>query len=309
MTLEVAVPTAVNILFCSLCNKPFDKQSTLKRHGYYCRSRSAGNTTVRPRSCLACARGKVRCDNKVPGCSRCAVRAVRCHYPSNKDGSQPDKQQKTASVSSYRNSSTTGGLQPGSSNESFNIDDSFNTWDAELDTFGSEDLSWDVMGIDPTELLGTNEQYIYRPSTEPTASPAVTDCTSLNSATDEVHRRTVSFLSTTVSTMPNYTLRSFLQRPSTNGRASISASLIRRILSSYPMMMMTRQDSFPPFIHPHSLSLEQESTSIEPLTNCMSLLHMAGSRVPGSRKLFWKNVRLECERLCVEVNLLLSGKF
>ncbi|KAF1971540.1 hypothetical protein BU23DRAFT_175502 [Bimuria novae-zelandiae CBS 107.79] len=58
------------VLRCSLCNKPFDKQSTLKRHGYYCRSRRLGST-ARPRSCIACAKGKARCDNRRPECSRC----------------------------------------------------------------------------------------------------------------------------------------------------------------------------------------------------------------------------------------------
>ena len=39
---------------------------------------------------------------------------------------------------------------------------------------------------------------------------------------------------------------------------------------------------------------------MEPLTNCMSLVHMLSSRIHGSRKLFWKNVRMECERLHAE---------
>jgi hypothetical protein len=31
-------------------------------------------------------------------------------------------------------------------------------------------------------------------------------------------------------------------------------------------------------------------------------VHMISSGVQGSRKLFWKNVRMECERLCEEVS-------
>ncbi|KAG2170740.1 hypothetical protein VTO58DRAFT_110979 [Aureobasidium pullulans] len=36
---------------------------------------------------------------------------------------------------------------------------------------------------------------------------------------------------------------------------------------------------------------------MEPLANCLSLLHMIGGNIRGSRKLFWKNVSMECERL------------
>ncbi|KAK5095426.1 hypothetical protein LTR70_003590 [Exophiala xenobiotica] len=44
---------------------------------------------------------------------------------------------------------------------------------------------------------------------------------------------------------------------------------------------------------------------MEPLNNCISLMHMLKSGVQGTRKLFWKNVRLECERLygeCLELS-------
>ncbi|KAJ5833633.1 hypothetical protein N7474_001944 [Penicillium riverlandense] len=39
---------------------------------------------------------------------------------------------------------------------------------------------------------------------------------------------------------------------------------------------------------------------MEPLSNCISLVHMISSGTRGSRKLFWRNVRMECERLCSE---------
>lgn len=67
--------------------------------------------------------------------------------------------------------------------------------------------------------------------------------------------------------------------------------------------MMLRHGTLPPFIHPRLISSHAENTRMEPLTNCVSLMHMIGSRIQGSRKLFWKNVRLECERLCAEVCL------
>jgi len=69
---------------------------------------------------------------------------------------------------------------------------------------------------------------------------------------------------------------------------------------------MSRNKTLPPFIHPKILEIDLDDgngkgNAMEPLANCVSLMHMIGSEVKGSRKLFWKNVRFECERLCAEV--------
>jgi len=62
---------------------------------------------------------------------------------------------------------------------------------------------------------------------------------------------------------------------------------------------MIRQDNtLPPFIHPGILQANAENIDMETLYNCISLLYMLNSGVQGSRKLFWNNVRQECERLC-----------
>ncbi|KAJ5728704.1 uncharacterized protein N7483_003212 [Penicillium malachiteum] len=60
---------------------------------------------------------------------------------------------------------------------------------------------------------------------------------------------------------------------------------------------MLRQNALPPFIHPNQTSTTSE---MEALDNCISLVYMMGSGLSGSRKLFWKNVQMECERLCSE---------
>lgn len=74
---------------------------------------------------------------------------------------------------------------------------------------------------------------------------------------------------------------------------------MRYTLRSYPLMF--RQNTLPPFVHPHLLSSDAYKDQIELLTNCISLLHMISGGVQGSRKLFWENVRLECERICEDV--------
>ncbi|KFY91853.1 hypothetical protein V498_05290, partial [Pseudogymnoascus sp. VKM F-4517 (FW-2822)] len=62
--------------------------------------------------------------------------------------------------------------------------------------------------------------------------------------------------------------------------------------------------SLPPFIHPRLISSEAENNHMEPLTNCICLVHMISSGIRGSRKLFWKNVQMECERMCEESSKL-----
>ena len=104
-----------------------------------------------------------------------------------------------------------------------------------------------------------------------------------------------------IQAIPTYTVRSFNQRPKLKTSAQRIANLILHTLKSYPLMML-RDNTLPPFIHPHLISSDVENNDMEPLTNCISLVHMLSSRIHGSRKLFWKNVRMECERLCAEVS-------
>lgn len=93
-------------------------------------------------------------------------------------------------------------------------------------------------------------------------------------------------------------LRAFDKRPRLNTSTQRTAKLIFHTLQSYPLMML-RDKTLPPFIHPQSLSFE--NGDMELLANCTSLVHMLGNNVQGNQKLFWRNVRMECERLCANV--------
>ncbi|KAF1851288.1 uncharacterized protein K460DRAFT_273591 [Cucurbitaria berberidis CBS 394.84] len=108
----------------------------------------------------------------------------------------------------------------------------------------------------------------------------------------------ISIPSPSIPTMPTHNLRSFAQNPAIIAGTQTTAILMARILTSFPIMMRS-QDSLPPFIHPYSLSNVpgSESKSLESLTTCMSLMQMVSTSAHGGRKLLWKNVRLECERL------------
>jgi hypothetical protein len=101
--------------------------------------------------------------------------------------------------------------------------------------------------------------------------------------------------------MPTYHLRAFARNRAA-AKSSATATLLTHILTSYPRMLCT-PTSLPPFVHHYSLhqTLHSQTSAFESLTTCVSLMQIASSRAPGSRKLLWKNIKLECERLQFEV--------
>ncbi|PYH43074.1 uncharacterized protein BP01DRAFT_301762 [Aspergillus saccharolyticus JOP 1030-1] len=109
--------------------------------------------------------------------------------------------------------------------------------------------------------------------------------------------------SPSIPAVPTQNIRSLIQRPRLHNGAQRTANLIFHALKSYPKMML-RDRNLPPFIHPHMVFSDAEGTSMEPLTNCLSLVHMTSSPAESTRKLFWKNVHWECERLYTEYNTL-----
>ncbi|KAE8361121.1 hypothetical protein BDV27DRAFT_148096 [Aspergillus caelatus] len=102
---------------------------------------------------------------------------------------------------------------------------------------------------------------------------------------------------------PTQFIRSLVQRPYMGAGAHRIAKLILHNLRSYPQMVL-RHNTLPPFIHPSVVSSDFGNPDPESLTNCIALVHMIGSGIQATRKLFWKNVRMECERLCEECQKL-----
>ncbi|GAM91400.1 hypothetical protein ANO11243_094500 [Dothideomycetidae sp. 11243] len=93
--------------------------------------------------------------------------------------------------------------------------------------------------------------------------------------------------------------RSLVARSSEGHNVPKLSGLMLHVLKCYPATML--QQSLPPYIHPHTASASFKHADLEHLHNCMSLVYMTSSRAPGARKLFWDNVRRECERMCGEV--------
>ncbi|KAK0706179.1 hypothetical protein B0T26DRAFT_755704 [Lasiosphaeria miniovina] len=65
--------------FCSVCEKPFNEESSYARHVKYCRRRASNRQPLRQRACEACRKTKNKCDFKSP-CSRCAAKHTPCSY-------------------------------------------------------------------------------------------------------------------------------------------------------------------------------------------------------------------------------------
>ena len=160
-------------------------------------------------------------------------------------------------------------------------------------------LDWDDLDIDFADFLNPQMDYetVQYPSSD--ASSLVRHSTPWTNQAVQV-QQAISSSNVLIPALPTSTPRSLIQRPKMKTGAQRVANLILHTLKSYPLMMI-RHNTLPPFIHPSLISSNVENNDMEPLTNCICLVHMISSGVQGSRKLFWKNVRMECERLCEEV--------
>jgi hypothetical protein len=99
------------------------------------------------------------------------------------------------------------------------------------------------------------------------------------------------------------TARPLVPRSMKKDGAQMSAFFLSRILSSYPEKMM-RKETFPAFIHPRCFSFRPRENDPLPeaLVNCMSLAQMFNGRTKETSKLVWRMIRMEIERLRVEVS-------
>lgn len=189
--------------------------------------------------------------------------------------------------------------QEASNDGDITLDSALVISDPEFAEIGAEYLDWVAPDIDFADFLNpqTNEETVQYSSSG--SSSLVRHSTLSTDQTVQV-QPAMSSSNVSIPTLPTSNLRSLIQRPKLKTGAQRIANLILHTLKSYPLMML-RHNTLPPFIHPRLISSDVENNYMEPLTNCISLVRMISSGVQGSRKLFWKNVRLECERLCEEV--------
>lgn len=288
--------------------------AALKRHGYYCRSNTRASVPRR-RSCEACAKAKTRCDNALPACSRCVQKGYTCNYPSKSAAKRPNAVETHLVVSTdlhNLHSSQVDTIMPTVTEQVRSLEQMRLVSDSPM-LF--TDMEWNLDDItalgdfmDPIPQLTFPSTTV---SSTPTATEAITvlpsavlpDTIDLESQQQSQLARPSQQKGSSsqpfdffISMTPSSNVRSMIQRPKMHPGADRTASLIFVTLKSYPLML--RQNTLPPFVHPSYVSFTDEATSTESLENCIALMHMMAGGVRGSRRLFWRNVRQECERIC-----------
>lgn len=179
------------------------------------------------------------------------------------------------------------------------VDDAPDSRDRELSFFGAGDLDSFISNI---ELFGFVDSDLGTAFAQCERSMPLTDPDHLHSQSPQADGVT-QYSSPVLSQVLPYNVRSFVQRSGLKTGPQRIVNLIRHTLKSYPQMLL-QHGVLPPFIHPSLIFQEYDEVNMEPLANCMSLMHMFNSGVRGSRKLFWKNVKLECERFRDKVWIL-----
>ncbi|KAI2615383.1 hypothetical protein GGR54DRAFT_613228 [Hypoxylon sp. NC1633] len=283
-----------SVLWCPQCRKPFNNESTLKRHGYYCRSRKGGRPT-RARSCKSCARGKVGCDNQRPQCSRCTTMGIVCEYPTSTPRAVATRHSHDASAESR---TTTPPFQrethavenlPNADNGMILDDDSALVLSSpHFANLGGDHVEEDSANIELVDFMNLQMNGSYLSPSSPFFLNQSTP------STDQTIRLRQGLSPPNFSIPPApVAVRSLIHRPRLQPGGQRVSNLILHTLKSYPLMMF-RHNTLPPFIHPSLISSDTKNTDMEFLINCISLMRMISGS--GSRKLFWRNVRQECER-------------
>jgi hypothetical protein len=218
---------------------------------------------------MACANAKARCDNRRPRCERCAMKNLRCQFQ--------DRSTMRDAHSAQNLESTAHGVGNESS-ETAAIEKAVPTFPPLDESFGiTENTDTDF------EVPEFSEQWDLINFSPPPSSSSTLYTQTQQQATHSTDPLFISkpppfTISTSIPAMPTYALRSFTQRS-------------------------TRTNTTPPpFIHPSFLNNDDEMDS---LGTCASLMHLLG---PRNQHLLWKNVRLECERLTVQVRILFHLK-
>jgi len=334
--IEMAEEHVNAVIRCGLCNKPFDKsevyllsdaklvptnidgvESTLKRHVYYCRSRVSG-IKPRARSCLLCATRRTRCDNRQPQCSRCMTKAIECLYPLKRSmreepGIQRSNDWSTESMNMYSplvaDSLSLENRQGAGNIADMALDDALLLPDLGSADLEAQLLDWNDPDVNLTEFLDTQANFERDEESSQVLSSVPNHSTPSIDRIVQV-RQEFSSHNRSIPRSPTQNVRSLILRSRIKtGAPQRIANLILHTLKSYPLMML-RHNNLPPFIHSGLISSNDDDARnlMEPLTNCISLVHMI-SNGKGSRKLFWKTVGTECEHLCAEVCIsVVSGE-
>lgn len=242
------------------------------------------------------------CDNKRPECSRCINKGFECHYPVNTPKAKFRVQGKHTGRGKTANSPVAEYpphiREPPEENGTVHavVDGAPALSGQELASFEGGFLDWDDGGVGLADIFETP---IFNSSLSPDSSALTFEATASAAQTYQT-QDSLDFSSPPIPRTPTTVVPSLIRRPRTQPRTQRTTNLILHNLKSYPLMIQ-RHNDLPPFIHKSLISSSVEDADMEPLTNCLSLVHMLNGGGQAGRKLFWKNVQMECERLSAEV--------
>lgn len=218
----------------------------------------------RSRSCITCAKAKTRCDGARPHCSRCVSKNHVCRYANITSETRQAKDMQITSVSPEMRAFVGSSALRTSTQPS--IENNLLLQDLDLESIGMWSPTWTSPDIEPS---GWGEPFL---------------------------------LQNNLPAMPTLLTRSFVRRTMADPGSQRTADLMLHTLRSQ-LFEMLHDGALPSFVHVTLKAEHATNDETEALTNCISLVHMISSR-KGSRKLFWKNVRMECDRVCAECQTL-----
>lgn len=85
-------------------------------------------------------------------------------------------------------------------------------------------------------------------------------------------------------------------------------SMLIDMIRAYPLMM-TRRETFPPFVHPHCYLYEGCNTFPQVLTNCMGIAQLFVSRTSDTRPFLWSTIVAEVRDMLSKVPMNLYMNF
>ena len=266
------------------------------RHLRYCNHHS--HTRIRPRSCRACGAAKTKCTFGTP-CARCVRKGCECVYELGPRARQEPSGQSNLTPS-FGASTTDDGFLPDrefGTVAAYDLDMNFNHRNAFL-----------VENKDqPTDLF-LNELFAFEDASfgQP---PSSTDLASCSQYDIDLHptswcawiRRGAS-LALIAEKSPARLDSSFSAVIFQSGlpTAQYNADLIIQAIRAFPTMM-TRRETLPWFIHPHSELLFSDGALPNALSNCMSIAQMFVSRTSETKKFLRQSMEAEYRRFVSEV--------
>lgn len=95
----------------------------------------------------------------------------------------------------------------------------------------------------------------------------------------------------------------FSQKPIITPAQQLFTSMLIDMIRAYPLMM-TRRETFPPFVHPHCYLYEGCNTFPQALTNCMGIAQLFVSRTNDTRPFLWTIILAEVRDMLSKVPIL-----